>query len=108
MGRILELYGSPSYGVRKGSGLAIKPGAGQVGVRLAWDANPAGDNVTDYRVHYGNASGVYNGVRTPISVGTDTTYLWLPSDMSGTVFFAVTATNAEGTSAFSNEVSKLL
>lgn len=76
-------------------------------VSLAWDANPVGENITDYKLYYGNASGVYNGALSPISMGTETTYLFVPGQ-TGTIYMAITAVNAQDESTFSNEVSKTL
>lgn len=75
-------------------------------INLAWDANPAGDNVTDYELSFGTASGTYNGVDSPRSVGNVTTYTFRTTQTGVTLYFALKARNAAGLSAsFSNEVS---
>ena len=66
---------------------------------FAWDANAGGDNVTNYNLKTGTASGVYT---TSINVGLATTYN-LPKPGVQT-FYAVTATNASGDSPVSNEI----
>jgi hypothetical protein len=72
--------------------------------QFAWDANPAGENVTNYRMYYGNASGVYNGSHSPINVGNVTTAQFVP-DMGVKTYIALTAQNAQGESAFSTEIT---
>jgi hypothetical protein len=72
---------------------------------VTWTANPAGDNVTAYRLYYGDASGVYNGANSPLSMGLSLIYNFNQST-SGKVYFAMTAVNAVGESAFSAEASK--
>jgi len=104
VGRIVDVQ-SPHASL-SGRGVSGPRGAGLPGGGLTWDPNPPAENVTAYFVYYGNASGIYNGGRSPINVGLATSYLYLPIDMSGTVFFAVVAQNAQGLSAFSNEVSE--
>ncbi len=72
-------------------------------IRLAWDANPAGDNVLNYNAYYGTASGVYG---TPVDVSIVTTYDLLVFGSAATRFIALKAENAQGESAsYSNEVS---
>jgi hypothetical protein len=84
------------------------PGGGRLPVRMstqsavinfAWDANAAGDNVTDYKVYWGASTGSYTASQ---SVGTATTYSI--NHPGVTRYYAVTATNVTGESAFSNEL----
>lgn len=73
-------------------------------VSLAWDANPASDQVLAYKLHAGSVSGAYhltNNVGTNL-VGTFTNLA------SGPWYFAVTATNAWAESGFSSEVSTVI
>lgn len=74
-------------------------------VTLAWDANPAADNVTSYTVLYGTASGTYSTLTPAGNVTQWTT----PTLAAGTYYFAVTATDADGLSSQpSAEVSTLV
>jgi predicted phage tail protein len=70
-------------------------------VTLAWDANPASDNVTTYRLHRGTTPGSYT-VHTDVGTVTQTTTPVLPA---GAYYFAVTAVNPIGESAKSNEAA---
>jgi hypothetical protein len=72
---------------------------------LTWNANPAGDNITNYNVYFGNASGTYNGAGSPVDVGNVTAYSLPHAGLSNPVFIAITAENAAGESAFSGEIS---
>ena len=74
-------------------------------INLAWDANPSGENVTAYKVYYGNATGTYNGTASPIDVGNVTTSAFDTNQAAnGKIYFALTAENATGESAFSAEI----
>jgi hypothetical protein len=75
-------------------------------VTLSWDANPAGDAVTGYKLYFGSAPGVYNGAGSPISVGNVTSYFFVPG-VTGQLYMALTAVNPTGESAFSNELSRV-
>ena len=68
-------------------------------INFAWDANDAGDNVTDYKVYWGASTGSYTASE---SVGTATTYS--VNHPGVTRYYAVTATNAYGESTHSNEL----
>jgi hypothetical protein len=68
-------------------------------INFLWDANDAGDNVTDYKVYWGASTGTYTASQ---SVGTATSYTI--NHPGVTRYYAVTATNATGESAFSNEL----
>lgn len=76
-------------------------------INLAWDANAAGDNVTNYNLYHGNMTGTYTGVggaAVPIDLGNVTTYAFTTSAFHG-VFLALKAENVGGESAsYSNEV----
>lgn len=76
-----------------------------VTISLAWDANPSGDNVTNYNLYYGSASGVYNGVGSPVNVGNVISYELTINSAQVPGFLALKAENASGESAFSNEIS---
>ena len=67
--------------------------------QLNWSASP---DPTEFTIHYGSASGSYDQSITV--AGTLREHLVEISP--GTYFFVITATDAEGTSALSNEVSK--
>lgn len=67
-------------------------------VSVAWDANPASQNVTKYNIYEINSS----GSRLKIGESTGTTYV-LPNSTS-TRTIAVTAVNATGESTISNTV----
>lgn len=69
-------------------------------INLAWDANPAGENVTAYKLYYGSITGVYT---SNFSMGNVTTYV-LPNP-GVTRYYAITAVNADGESTFSNEIT---
>jgi hypothetical protein len=70
-------------------------------VTLAWNRSSTTD-VTGYRVYYGVASRSYSNSILAGNVTTNT----VPGLVNGvTYFFAVTAYNASGESAFSNEFS---
>jgi hypothetical protein len=68
-------------------------------INFAWDANDAGDNVTDYKLYYGASTGTYTA---SISMGTVTAYS--VNHPGVTRYYALTATNANGESTFSNEL----
>jgi len=65
----------------------------------SWNANPAGDNITGYKLSYGTSSGNYS---TVIDVGNVLSYA--VNLGPGTYFFAVQAYNVGGTSPYSTEV----
>ena len=69
---------------------------------LVWEPNAAGDNVTNYKVYYGNAPGAYG---TPIAVGTAPAYQFHIGSLPSPVYLALTAENAQGESDFSDEIS---
>jgi len=74
---------------------------------LTWNANAAGDNVTNYNLYWGYASGLYDGANSPIDVGNVTAYSFDEITPVGlTVYFSLSAENSAGESAFSAEVSK--
>jgi hypothetical protein len=62
-------------------------------VTLIWNANPASDAVTGYKIHVGNATGTYS---ENIDVGNVTTYRYTTKDDTQTTYFAATAYNAQG------------
>jgi hypothetical protein len=98
---------APRYGIK------VKPGttthtytarpaiAATSSLVLAWDANPAGDNVTGYTVYWGAAPAVYT---SNVAVGNVTTYSMSIAGKPSPLYAAITASNAQGQSAFSNEV----
>lgn len=79
------------------SSQTVANGSTQLG--FAWDANYTGDSVTSYKLYYGTSSGTYS---TTVTMGNVTAYSL--SDPGGTRYYAITATNASGESAFSNEL----
>jgi len=68
-------------------------------VTIAWDASDP--NVAGYRLHYGSASRVYSSA---IDVGPGTSCALSNLIAGATYFFAVTAYNSLGESAFSEEI----
>ena len=76
-----------------------KTGSLSSSLGFAWDANDAGDNVTDYKVYWGASTGSYTSSQ---SVGTATTYS--VNHPGVTRYYAVTASNATAESGFSNEL----
>ena len=71
-----------------------------VAVMLAWDANPAEEEVTAYRIYQ---SPVVTGPFLCILTVTNTTAtVWLP--LKSRMFWSVTASNAWGESVFSPTV----
>jgi hypothetical protein len=85
--------------------LGVLPGPAdpRLTLTVAWDANPASDNVTGYRVHYGTAPGTYtqhvdvgNAVSTNFTLADGPTY-----------YFVVTAYSATAESGPSAEVSTI-
>ena len=73
-------------------------------LRLAWNANPAGENVVNYKFYFGGAPDTYNGAGSPISVGNVTSYA-LPLATHQTTYVRLSAVNATGgESALSGEV----
>ena len=75
---------------------------------ITWNANPAGDNVTNYNLYWGYASGTYDGANSPIDVGNVTSYAFdETTPAEATVFFATSAENAIGESSRSLEKFKL-
>lgn len=82
-----------------GGRLPARMAAQSSAINFAWDANDAGDNVTDYKVYWGASTGTYTASQ---SVGTATTYS--VNHPGVTRYYAVTATNAYGESTHSNEL----
>ena len=76
---------------------------------LAWDA-VTDENLQGYRVYYGTFSGKY--LQSPgqgLPVGNDTTTYKVTGLSNGaTYYFAVTAYDLQGESAYSNEVFKVI
>jgi hypothetical protein len=72
-------------------------------LRFAWDANPetGGEAVTGYKLYWGTASGVYT---SNIALGDVTSYS-MPHP-GQTRYYALTAVNAYGESAFSDELTR--
>lgn len=75
-------------------------------VSLAWDAVTTGTDglpvtVTGYKVYQSKTAGVYT---TPLATVTTNAYTFTPTQ-AGTYFATVTAYNATGESAKSNEVT---
>lgn len=66
---------------------------------LAWDANPASDQVTGYNV-YEHVGSVYNLLAT---VGPTITTYALVNPTTGPHAYVVTAVNLRGESGYSNE-----
>ena len=75
-----------------------------VSTTLAWDPNPIEEQVTQYNVHWGAASGAYTNT-VPVVSGTEYTFAdgtFLPGSLT---YLAVTAENSAGlVSDYSNEV----
>ena len=66
---------------------------------FAWDANDAGEGVTNYKLYSGATSGSYGA---PVSMGNVTTY---SIAHPGTYrYYAITAENSFGESVFSDEL----
>src|SRR5262245_38794899 len=60
-------------------------------ITLAWDANPASEQVTGYKVFIGTQPGVYT---TTVDVGNVLSYIW-PNAVAGTrYYFAISAYKA--------------
>jgi len=79
-----------------------------VEANITWNANPAGDNVTNYKLYWGYASGTYDGANSPIDVGVSIPYAFdetTPSE--AVVFFSISAENSVGESSLSTEEFKL-
>lgn len=72
-------------------------------MQLAWNANPAGENVTGYKLYFGSAPDNYNGVGSPIQVGNVTSYS-LSVTQQVTTYLRLSAVNASGESALSAEI----
>src|SRR6267143_2455469 len=72
---------------------------------LAWDAETV--PVSGYRIYYGTAPGTYlQSVGQGLNVGDVTTFTVTGLSSGTRYFFAATAYDASGESAFSNEVFK--
>ena len=72
-------------------------------VTIAWDPNPATDNITSYTVYYGTQPGVYS-----FSLPVGNVVTWTVDNLTAgqTYYFAVQAVNADGlASPLSTEVS---
>jgi uncharacterized membrane protein/fibronectin type 3 domain-containing protein len=75
-------------------------------ITIAWDANPASENVAGYNVYIGTASSMYGA---PIDVHNVTTYAFTAATAGQTYYFAVQAYDAFGTpSELSTEVFGLV
>lgn len=81
------------------SAAALALAHGALAIEFAWDANPAGEAVTSYKLYYGSASGVYDGAGSPINVGNVTSFALAHPGVQR--YYAITAVNASGESAFS-------
>lgn len=68
---------------------------------FVWDANPASDAVTGYRIYWGPNSRTYTN---NVTLGNVTTGSVTNLNEGDTYYFAATAYNAAGESDFSNEV----
>lgn len=70
-------------------------------VTLSWKPNPE-DNVTGYKIYYGNASGSYSSV---VDVGKVTGYVFTALETGKTYYFVITAYNSYGSeSGYSSEI----
>lgn len=78
---------------------ALPVGNGKVA--LMWDSNPEPD-VKGYKLYYGFESGNYVGVK---DVGNVTSYTLSGLQNGSEYFFALTAYNDAGESAYSDEIS---
>jgi len=88
---------SPPTGVS-----AVDAGTGGA-VNVAWQLNPAGENVSAYNVYYGQAPRSYD---SHVTVGANVTSCQLSGlDDYVTYYIAVTAVNAGGESDYSTEVT---
>jgi hypothetical protein len=74
-----------------------------VSATLEWDPNPASENVTGYRIHWGTNPKVY----TQSMNVTETTGKVSGLSKNVTYYFAVTAVRGSQESLFSDEVSSL-
>jgi hypothetical protein len=75
-----------------------------------WDASVG---ATEYYLYYGTASGVYNGVGategdSPIHVGNVTNFTINNLPLGVTYYFVVSAINASGESAYSNQTAETI
>jgi hypothetical protein len=68
-------------------------------VHLAWDANPANENVAGYKLYLGAAPYQWAG---SVDVGNVTDYIF--TNVQSSTYFAATAYNEYGESDFSNVV----
>jgi hypothetical protein len=64
-----------------------------------WDANPGGDNVTNYKLYWGSVTGTYINW---VDMGNVTSYSMV--NPGGTNYYAITAENANGESVFADEL----
>lgn len=89
------------------SGMISFAGPGEV--KIAWDANNPVENVTTYRVYYGQQSGTYTGTvdvpSVPVDVNGIMTIFHDLQLTGGRYYVAVTAVNADGESGYSNEIT---
>lgn len=70
---------------------------------LVWNANPPEQQVTNYTVHWGTATGVYTD---QADTGPNSWFSLTDLNLAPGIYFAVvTAANVAGTSGFSNEAS---
>ena len=72
-------------------------------IKLAWDASPTAG--VSYRVYWGTQSGTYTNQQ---DVGTATSCTVSGLATPYTYYFAITAYNTDGESAFSNEISDFI
>ena len=80
------------------AGKAWKRSSWSVSVNFAWDANPPGDSVLYYTLYVGSSPGSYS---SSINVGNVTSYTFHAGSLG--LYYALTATNANGESAKSEE-----
>jgi len=74
--------------------------------RFEWDANPAGENVSEYKVYKSVVSGGGYGLVATIPAGPSPSFIDSNGDSVTTIFYVVTAISGESESSFSNEISK--
>lgn len=91
--------------------ITVAPTGFRIGINLgevlnfAWDANDAGENVTNYSLYVGDASDTYNEPDSPINVGNVTSYSLSMIGRPETIYARLSATNAQGEGPQSDEVT---